>query len=149
MQTTDMSVKITSDFILNLMSQAAAGNAVPLMEALDPHVRWRIGSDTKDEVTKTGIYVSISTIEGDRSRFYSIQVGGYGLSAYAPVCIFVTNAQYLQNRAGWMEQVFEPLQSKLKEGFKLIPLEVDVSHPTPRLSSPLPHLVYVADTLLL
>lgn len=122
-----MSVKITSDFILNLMSQAAAGNPVPLMEALDPEVRWRIGSDTKDEVAKTGIYVGISTIAGGRSRFCSVQMGGNGLPASALVCIYVTNA-YLQNRAGWMEQVFEPLQSKLKEGLKLIPLEVDVSH---------------------
>jgi hypothetical protein len=69
-----MSVKITSDFILNLMNQAAAGNPVPLVEALNPEVHWRIGSDTKDEVAKTGIYVSISTTKGGRRRFCSSQL---------------------------------------------------------------------------
>jgi hypothetical protein len=68
-----MSVKITSDFILNLMNQAATGNPVPLMEALDPEVRWRIGSDTKNEVAKTGVYVSSSTTKGGRRRFRSSQ----------------------------------------------------------------------------
>ena len=33
----------------------------------------------------------------------------------------------VKNRAGWLEQVFGPLQSKLKDGLKLIHLEVDVS----------------------
>ncbi|MCJ1432677.1 hypothetical protein MMC27_002034 [Xylographa pallens] len=32
----------------------------------------------------------------------------------------------LKNRADWVEQVLGPLQSKLKDGLKLIPLEVDV-----------------------
>lgn len=46
-----------------------------------------------------------------------------------------------------MEQVFGPLQSKLKEGLRLIPLEVDVSCSIPRLSSP--RSPPAADTLLL
>lgn len=66
-----MPVKVTSDFILNLLNQAAAGNPVPLMELLDPEVRWRIGSDTKDDVAKTGIYVSSSISMGHRRRFLS------------------------------------------------------------------------------
>ena len=32
-----------------------------------------------------------------------------------------------QNRAMWVETVFGPLRSKLKNGLKIIPIEVDVS----------------------
>lgn len=66
-----MPVKITSDFILNMLNQAATDNPAPLMEALDPEVRWRIGSDTKDDIAKTGIYVSSSTSVRHRRRFCS------------------------------------------------------------------------------
>ncbi|MCJ1419972.1 hypothetical protein MMC32_006328 [Xylographa parallela] len=81
-----MSFKLTPDYILDLFNQVTAGNPRPLIEAVDPEVRWRIGSETKDDVAKTGIF----------------------------------------NRADWVEQVLGPLQSKLKDGLKLIPLEVDV-----------------------
>ncbi|MCJ1327865.1 hypothetical protein MMC10_004540 [Thelotrema lepadinum] len=81
-----MVFKPTPDFIFNLLNEAAAGNPGPLTEALDPEVKWRIATEVKDDVAKTGIY----------------------------------------NRAGWVEQVFVPLQSKLKDGLKLIPREVDV-----------------------
>ncbi|MCJ1330083.1 hypothetical protein MMC10_006764 [Thelotrema lepadinum] len=77
--------KLTPDFVFNLLEQAAAGNPVPLTEALDPEVKWRIGSEKQDNVAKTGIY----------------------------------------NRAGWVEHVFGPLQTKLKDGLKLVPLQVD------------------------
>ena len=52
-----MPFKLTPDYILGLLNEAAVGNPVPLTGALDPEVRWRIGSETKDDVAKTGIYV--------------------------------------------------------------------------------------------
>jgi hypothetical protein len=89
----NMSVKITSDFILNLMNQAAAGNPVPLVEALNPEVHWRIGSDTKDEVAKTGIYVSISTTKGGRRRFCGSQlVVMFFLHLHSCVCMLLTRS---------------------------------------------------------
>ena len=54
-----MSFQLTADFIFNLLNEAATGNPGPLTEALDPEVRWRIGSETKDDVAKTGVYVSL------------------------------------------------------------------------------------------
>ncbi|MCJ1295062.1 hypothetical protein MMC34_006623 [Xylographa carneopallida] len=86
-----MSFKLTSDFIFGLLNEAASGNPEPLMETVDPEVQWRIGSETKDDVAKTGIFV-----------------------------------QLYENRASWVEQVFGPLQSKLINGLKLMPLEVEV-----------------------
>ena len=54
-----MSFKPTSDFVFNLLNEAAAGNPVPLTEALEPDIKWRIGSETKDEVARTGVYVCL------------------------------------------------------------------------------------------
>ncbi|MCJ1405574.1 hypothetical protein MMC11_008802 [Xylographa trunciseda] len=84
-----MTFKLTPDFISNLLKEAAVGNPGPLIEALDPDVRWRIGSEIQDDVAKTGFYP-------------------------------------FKNRASWVEQVLGPLQSKLKDGLKLIPLAIDV-----------------------
>ena len=55
--------KLTPDFVFNLLEQAAAGNPVPLTEALDPEVKWRIGSEKQDNVAKTGIYVSLNVLK--------------------------------------------------------------------------------------
>ena len=52
-----MSFKPTPDFVFKLLNEAAAGNPVPLTDALEPEIKWRIGSETKDDVAKTGIYV--------------------------------------------------------------------------------------------
>ena len=52
-----MVFKPTPDFIFNLLNEAAAGNPGPLTEALDPEVKWRIATEVKDDVAKTGIYV--------------------------------------------------------------------------------------------
>ena len=103
-----MTFKLTVDYIFNLLNEAAAGNPGPLTDALDPEFKWRIGSETKDGVAKTGYFVHSPTpYIGLRS-------------------LTLTDLHY-QNRAGWIEQVFVPLQSKLKDGLKLIPLEVEVS----------------------
>ena len=59
-----MSFKLTPDYILDLFNQVTAGNPRPLIEAVDPEVRWRIGSETKDDVAKTGIFVRIHEILG-------------------------------------------------------------------------------------
>ena len=48
----------------------------------------------------------------------------------------------IKNRAEWLEQVFGPLQSKLKDGLKLIPLEVDVSSNVGPHLSPLSSLIF-------
>lgn len=53
-----MPFELKPDFVLNLLNEAAAGNPGPLTEALDPEVKWRIGSETQDDVAKTGFYVS-------------------------------------------------------------------------------------------
>jgi hypothetical protein len=45
--------------VFHLLNEAAAGNPGALAAKLDPNVRWRIGSETQDDVAKTGIYVSI------------------------------------------------------------------------------------------
>ena len=56
-----MSFKLTPDYIFGLLNDAAAGNLGSLTEALDPEVRWRIGSETKDDAAKTGIFVRAHT----------------------------------------------------------------------------------------
>lgn len=67
-----MSFQLTSDFVLNLLVEAAAGNPGPLTEALDPEVRWRIGSETQDDVAKTGCFVSIGELSSrERMAFVS------------------------------------------------------------------------------
>ena len=53
-----MTFTLTPDFVLNLLKEAAAGNPGPLIEALDPNIKWRIGSEVQDDVAKTGFYVS-------------------------------------------------------------------------------------------
>ncbi|KAF2238878.1 hypothetical protein EV356DRAFT_528771 [Viridothelium virens] len=82
-----MAFVLTPEYILHFLNEAAAGDPGPFAEALDPEVRWRIGSEVQDDIAKTGMF----------------------------------------NRQGWMEQVYGPLQSKLKDGkLNLIPLEVEV-----------------------
>ena len=51
------SFKLTKDFILHFLNEAAAGNPKPLIDAIEPDVKWRIGSEKKDAIAKTGIYV--------------------------------------------------------------------------------------------
>ena len=50
--------QLTPAYVFNLLNEAAAGDPGPLTEAIDPEVRWRIGSETQDDVAKTGIFVS-------------------------------------------------------------------------------------------
>ena len=66
-----MPFKLTSDFIFGFLTEAAAGNPGPLIEAIDPEVRWRIGSEIKDDIAKTGIYVRIHKIP--RSRVHDLE----------------------------------------------------------------------------
>ena len=53
-----MSFKLTPDFVKGLVDQASGGDMGPLIEAIDPEVKWMISSTQKDSVSKTGIYVS-------------------------------------------------------------------------------------------
>ena len=47
------------------------------------------------------------------------------------LCKLINCVTLKQNRQTWMEQVFGPLQTKLKEGsLKLVPKEVEVSTPS-------------------
>ena len=48
----------------------------------------------------------------------------------------------VKNRAEWLEQVFGPLHTKLKDGLKVIPLEVDVSTSNIDPPSSLPSSVF-------
>ncbi|MCJ1394386.1 hypothetical protein MMC18_007264 [Xylographa bjoerkii] len=52
-----MSFNLTPDYIFGLLTKAGAGDLGPLLEAVDPEVRWRIGSETQDDVAKTGYFV--------------------------------------------------------------------------------------------
>ena len=52
-----MSFKLTPDYIFHFLNEAGAGNPGPFAEALDPEVKWRIGSETKDDIAKTGFFV--------------------------------------------------------------------------------------------
>ena len=87
-----MSFKLTSDFIFGLLNEAASGNPEPLMETVDPEVQWRIGSETKDDVAKTGIFVQL--YEVSRVRLHGLEanegqllepreLGGAGFRTFA------------------------------------------------------------------
>ncbi|KAL9096977.1 MAG: hypothetical protein Q9165_000941 [Trypethelium subeluteriae] len=52
-----MAFTLTPEYILHLLNEAAAANPGPFLEALDHKVRWRIGSEVKDDIAKTGVYV--------------------------------------------------------------------------------------------
>ncbi|MCJ1473689.1 hypothetical protein MMC13_002340 [Lambiella insularis] len=58
-----MTFKLTPDFILGLLNEAAVRNLKPFIETLDPEVRWRIGSEIQDDVAKTGFYNRASWVE--------------------------------------------------------------------------------------
>ena len=77
-----MSFKLTSDYVNHLFDEAATGNLAPFFGALDPEVKWRIGSDVKDDVALTGVFVRrkgvSSTIDSIRTFsffFYHEETG--------------------------------------------------------------------------
>ena len=52
-----MPFELTPQYIVHFVTEAAAGNPGPVIQAVHPEVKWRIGSDTKDDVAKTGHFV--------------------------------------------------------------------------------------------
>lgn len=57
-----MAFVLTPDYIFHFLNEAAAGDPGPFAEALDPDVKWRIGSETQDDIAKTGIFVRLPLI---------------------------------------------------------------------------------------
>jgi len=67
--------KLTPEWISNLINEVSAGNPVPFLDAIDPEVHWRIGSEKKDDVAKTGVFVSShSKLAGHHDQFHPSRI---------------------------------------------------------------------------
>jgi hypothetical protein len=57
-----MTITLTDSHLRSFLDAASReGNWLPFINAIDPDVRWVIGSEKKDAIRKTGVYVSRSS----------------------------------------------------------------------------------------